>query len=361
MQTKISSRPGRAFIFVAALALAMSLASCKKTADEGKGKREDAPVGVVTQIVREEPWAETLRALGTVKARESVSVTAKVSEIVSAVHFESGQQVARGAPLITLTGEQQRTALASLDAQVNEAEKNYQRLATLGQQQLIARATVDAQKASRDALRAQSATIKANLADRVIRAPFAGVTGIREVSPGALITPGTVITTLDDLSAVYVDFPVPETELSAVGTGQSVSGKAASWPDRAFNGTVSVVSARLDAGSRAATVRATFPNSDRALKPGMLVDVIVERGIRPAIVLPEISVLQVGDETFVWKVVDGAAVKAPITVGGRVPGKVEVKSGVVVGDKIVVEGVGKLKAGSKVREGGAPSVSKQAE
>lgn len=360
MQSKIRSRPRRAFILLVAATLALTVTSCKKSAEEGKGRREDAPVGVVTETVRQTPWADTLRALGTVKARESVSVTAKVSEVVSAVHFESGQSLSRGAPLVTLTGEQQRTAMAALVAQLEDAEKNYQRLAALGQQQLIARATVDAQKASRDDLRAQVDTIRANLADRVVRAPFAGVAGIREVSPGALVTPGTVITTLDDVSSVYVDFPVPETELAAVGPGQAVTGKAAGWPDRSFSGTVSVVSSRLDAGSRTATVRGQFPNTDRALKPGMLVEVNVERGERPALVVPEIAVLQVGDETYVWKIVDGAAVKTPIVVGGRVPGKVQVKEGLAVGDKIVVEGVGKLKAGSRVREGGAAAGPKQA-
>lgn len=360
MQTKSCWRTRRLFTFLTAVALATSVAACKKSSTEGQGKRDNAPVGVVTEKVVAQPWLDTLQALGTVKAHESISVTAKVSEVVSAVHFESGQFLSRGAPLVTLTDEQQRTALAALAAQVDDAEKNYQRLAALGQQQLIARATVDAQKASRDALRAQAATIRANLSDRVIRAPFSGVTGIREVSPGALVTPGTVITTLDDLSSVYVDFPVPETELSGLGEGQAIEGRTAGWPDRVFNGNVSVVAPRLDAATRAATVRGNFPNSDRALKPGMLVEVRVERGERPAIVVPEISVLQVGDETYVWKVVDGAAVKARIVVGGRIPGKVQVKEGVVAGDTIVVEGVGKLKAGTKVREAGQPAEKPQA-
>lgn len=347
-------------MFLTAALLATTVTACKKSTSEGPGKRDSAPIGVVSETVRAQPWLDTLQALGTVKAHESITMTAKVSEVVSAVHFESGQSLSRGAPLVTLTGEQQRTALAALEAQADDAEKNYQRLAALGQQQLIARATIDAQKASRDALRAQAATIRANLSDRVIRAPFAGVTGLREVSPGALVTPGTVITTLDDLSSVYVDFPVPETELSGLGAGQAVEGRTAGWPDRVFNGTVSVVASRLDVASRAATVRANFPNSDRALKPGMLVEVRVARGERPAIVVPEISVMQVGDETYVWKVVGGAAVKAPIVVGGRIPGKVQVKEGIEAGDTIVVEGVGKLKAGAKVREAGQPAANPQA-
>src|SRR5690606_4910411 len=152
-------------------------------------------------------------------------VTAKVSETVEQVHFESGQAVARGAPLVTLSGRQQQAALAAAEATAEEAERQYQRQSQLAGQQLVARSALDAQRATRDAARAQVAQVRANLADRVIRAPFAGVLGIRQVSPGALVTPGTAIATLDDIARVYVDFPVPETELAGVAPGQAVTGR----------------------------------------------------------------------------------------------------------------------------------------
>src|SRR5690606_24094202 len=107
---------------------------------------------------------------------------------------------------------------------------------------------------------------------------------------------------LDDIARVYVDFPVPETELAGVAAGQVVSGRVAAHGDRRFDGTVETVSARLDGATRAATVRADFPNPDRALKPGMLVEVALSRGSRPAMVVPEIAVQQIGSETFVWRV-----------------------------------------------------------
>ena len=221
-------------------------------------------------------------------------------------------------------------------------------------QQLVARSTLDAQRATRDAARAQVAQIRANLSDRVIRAPFAGVLGIRQVSPGALVTPGTAIATLDDVSRVFVDFPVPETELADVGAGQALVGHVATFGERSFDGTVSTVSARLDTASRAATVRGDFPNPDGLLKPGMLVQVTLRRGSRQALVVPEIAVLQIGNETFVWRVkADGTVEKANVEVGGRVPGKVMLKAGVEAGQRIVTEGVGKLQAGAKVAEGGA--------
>lgn len=334
------------------LALLALLSACGKDAGDAaaQGQRPGgAPPQVVVEAVREQPWTDTLRALGTVQARESVTVTAKVSETVQRVHFESGDRVARGAPLVTLSGQQQQAALASAVATAEEAERLYRRQEQLAAQQLIARASLDSQRATRDATRAQVATIRANLSDRVVRAPFAGVLGLRQVSPGALVTPGTVIATLDDIARVYVDFPVPETELAGLAPGQALRGRSGTYGDRAFDGTVQTVSARLDASTRAATVRGDFPNPDGALKPGMLVDVQLARGTRQALVVPELAVQQVGSETFVWRVkADDTVEKAPVVIGGRVPGKAMVREGVAAGERIVTEGVGKVQAGAKI-------------
>lgn len=337
-----------------ALALAcVGVAACgdREVAAQGGGGR-NAPVPVSVEVVREHPWTDSLRALGTVKARESVTLTAKVSETVQRVHFESGQDVARGAPLVTLSGQQQVAALASAEAAAREAEQLYQRQSLLASQQLIARASLDTQRAARDSARAQVAQIRANLSDRVVRAPFGGVLGIRQVSPGALVTPGTVITTLDDVSRVYVDFPVPETELANVAPGQALVGTSQTWAGRSFDGTVAAVATRLDVGSRAATVRGDFPNPDRALKPGMLIQVSLTRGEKPALVVPEIAVQQIGSETFVWRVKpDGTVEKTNVEIGGRIPGKAMLRSGVKAGDRIVTEGVGKLQPGAKISAG----------
>ena len=344
---------------ILAIGIACLLAACGD-GDTPKGPqgRGNAPVPVVVAEVAEEPWTDHVRALGTVRAREAVTVTAKVSETVQRVHFQSGQEVARGAPLVTLSGQQQEAALAAAEAALKEAVQLYARQSTLAGQQLIARASLDTQRAARDAARAQVAQIRANLSDRVIRAPFAGVLGIRQVSPGALVTPGTEIATLDDIARVFVDFPVPETELADVSPGQPLVGRVGTYGDRSFDGKVETVSARLDAGSRAATVRGDFANDDRALKPGMLVQVALARDTRQALVVPEIAVQQVGTETFVWRVKPDMTVeKVDVEVGGRVPGKVMLASGIKAGDRIVVEGTGKVQPGSTVTEGAAAAAA----
>ena len=343
-------------VYAALLFGSLGLVACGKDTGGGPGGRGNTPTAVAAQVVQEEDWTDTLQALGTVRAHEAVTVTAKVSETVDRVHFTSGQEVARGAPLVTLSGQQQQALLASAQAQMVDAQQQFQRMSLLAGQQLVARSALDSARASRDAASAQVAQIRANLSDRVIRAPFAGVLGIRQVSPGALVTPGTVIATLDAIARVYVDFPVPETELAEVAPGQAVTGRVGAWPDRSFAGSVETVSARLDSATRAATVRADFPNPERLLKPGMLVNVSLVRATRRAIVVPEIAVQQVGGETFVWRLKsDGTVEKADVVVGGRVPGKVMLQSGVKPGERIVVEGTGKLQPGMAVATDAKPA------
>lgn len=326
-------------------------------ANAGEGGERSATT-VTTGRVQQMPWSDTIRALGTVRARESVDVTAKVSETVQRVHFESGDEVAAGAPLVTLSGQQQQAALAAAQATAEEADRLYRRQSELAAQQLVARASLDAQRATRDATRAQVAQIQANLRDRVIRAPFAGVLGIRQVSPGALVTPGTVVASLDDIARVYVDFPVPETELAKLGVGQRLTGSTSAWPGKTFNGLVSTIDARVDAGTRAVTVRGDFPNPSRELRAGMLVQVVLERPERPALVVPEIAIVQVGRDSFVYRVKpDDTVEQVKVEIGGRNEGRAEITAGLKQGERIVVDGTGKLRPGMLVAEAASGSAA----
>lgn len=332
--------------------LALALAACSG-GDAAGGPGGPPPAMVTTTTVAIQPFNDRIRALGTVKARESVEVTAKVSETVERVHFESGDVVEAGAPLVTLSGRQQEAALAAARAAAEEAERMFRRQEGLAAQQLVARATLDAQRALRDSAQAQVRQIEANLADRVIRAPFGGVLGVRQVSPGALITPGTVIATLDDLSTVYVDFPVPEGQLANVAVGQRITGTSSAWRARGFEGVVSNVGSRVDPVSRAFNVRADFDNPERLLRPGMLVQVELERAERDALLVPEIAVVQVGRDSFVYRVrPDDTVEQVVVAIGSRAAGMAEVTAGLEPGDRIVVDGTGKLRDGARIVEAG---------
>lgn len=336
--------------FAGGTVLMLALAGC------GRGKAEKpqaggAPVPVTTTVVQSSAWNDTLQAIGTTKANESVIITAKVSEIIDAVHFSSGQQVQAGAPLVTLRIGAQQAALAQAQATFHEADRLYRRQSELATQQLVASSTLDTQKAIRDAAEARVKEMQAEVDDRQVRAPFDGVLGIRQVSPGSLVTPTTVIATLDDISRMHVDFPVPEAELARLHVGDKVNGSSIAYPGREFEGQVSTIDARVDPGSRAVTVRADFPNPDHALRPGMLLDVHVYRAARQALVIPEISVVQVGRESYVYRVKEDATVeRVDVKTGTRRAGVVEIVEGLQAGERIVVDGTGKLRPGLHIED-----------
>ena len=321
------------------------------------GKPAGAPapasnaVQVTTTVVQPAAWNDTVQALGTAHARESVTLTAKVSEIVDQVHFQSGERVKAGQPLVTLRVDAQQAALGEAEATLAEAEEQYQRLEGLAEQKLVARATLDAQRAQREVAAARVRQMRSDLRDRQLRAPFAGVLGIRQVSPGALLTPNATIATLDDISRMYVDFQVPETALAAMQPGARVSATAAAWPGREFEGEVETVEARVDPATRAVTVRAAFDNDEDLLRPGMLLDVHLFRPERQALVVPEIAVVQVGRDSFVYRVdAEGKVSQAPVRAGVRRAGMAEIVEGLQPGDRIVVDGTGKLRPGMTVAE-----------
>lgn len=343
----------RLFIVVPTLALCLVMAACGKDDAQARAQAQasaDRPVPVTTAVVQLQPWSDTIRALGTVKARESVTVTAKVSETVQHVHFDSGDLVAQGALLVTLSGQQQQAALIEAQAEATEAEQLLKRQTELAGQQLIARASLDTQRAMRDTARARVAQVRAQLGDRTVRAPFAGVLGIRQVSPGSLVTPGTAIATLDDLARVYVDFPVPEAMLANLATGQSLTATSTAYPGREFTGMVSIVDSRVDPVTRAVNVRGEFANPEHALRPGMLMQVTLIRPQRQALLVSEIAIVQVGNSSYVFKVgADNTVDRADIVVGGRRDGLAEVVRGLKAGDRVVVDGTGKLRAGQKIQ------------
>lgn len=331
------------------------LAGCK--GEPQAARRQGADVPVTAQVVESAAWSDTLQALGTAKARESVTITAKVSEIIERVHFESGQQVAAGAPLVTLRGLAQQAALTQAQATFAEADQLYKRQRELAQQRLVASSTLDTQKAIRDSAEARVAEMQSEIGDRSVRAPFAGVLGIRQVSPGSLVTPTTAIATLDDIQRMHVDFQVPEAELSSLANGNKVEATSVAWPGRTFEGEVTTIDARVDPSTRAVTVRADFANGDHALRPGMLLDVRIYRPERQALVVPEIAVVQVGRDSFVYRLkADSTVERADVVTGARRAGVVELKQGIQAGERIIVDGTGKLRPGLKVDARAVPPV-----
>ena len=331
-----------------ALLAALALSGCGGEA--AAPARGPAPaIGVVAVPVERKPWSDAIEALGTANANESVVLTAKVTETVSRVNFKDGDTVELGQVLVELTGRAETAQLEEARAAAKEAQQQYERQADLVKQGTIARSQLDAQIALRDAAIARVNAIRARLSDRVITAPFAGVLGFRRVSEGTLVTPGTEITTLDDISVMKVDFSVPETVLSAMRVGLPVRASSAAWPGRSFDGTVVSIGSRVDPVSRAVTVRAEVPNPEGLLKPGMLIGVAIDAAPREAVVIPEIAVVSVGARHFVYAVGEGdVAQQVEVGLGSRRAGEVEIVRGLEPGQRVVTDGIVKLRDGAKV-------------
>ncbi len=338
----------RLFIAVSTLLLCLAMAACGKDSAEG---RQQQAATVTTARLQPVRWSDELTALGTAKARESVDITASVTQTVASVDFDSGQFVKRGQGLVTLTQGQQSASVAEAQASLRDAEQLYERNRRLADQQLIARSELETQRTALEAARARVAAQRATVADRVIRAPFDGVLGLRLVSDGTLVTPGTPITTLDDVSLIKLDFTFPESALSQLAVGQRVSARSDAWPDTVFEGTIATIDSRVDPATRAVMVRAEIPNSDGKLRPGMLLDVGVERAARETIAIPELALQQSGTNASVFRVEAGNKVKqVPVKIGARRRGEVEIVSGLKAGDRIVVDGTVKLRDGSAIQD-----------
>ena len=334
--------------FVPFIAVVLLLAACGKSQ---QGERKDVPATVTTMRVAAQPWQDSLEALGTAQANESIAITAKVSDVVTRLAFDSGERVRAGQLLVDMNSSVQRADVAAAAATLRDAEQQLRRGSELARQQLIAQGQLDTLRANRDAAAAALASRRAAVADRTLIAPFAGVLGLRRVSVGALVAPGAIITTLDDDSRIKLDFTVPESALSSLARGQEIGARSDAWPGVAFEGAVADIDSRVDPDTRAVTVRALLPNPDGRLRAGMLLRVAVRLPQRQALVLPEIAVQQEGSQASVFRVGAGDTVAlVPVTLGSRDAGKVEVASGLKAGDRIVVEGIVKLHDGSSIVE-----------
>jgi membrane fusion protein (multidrug efflux system) len=312
------------------------------------GRAAQAPLVTVGTVRRDQVY-DVVEALGTAQANESVTLTAKLTDTVRRVNFEDGDFVDKGAVLIELTNQEEEAALAEARANLDDARNQLRRLEDLSSRGLSAVQQLDIAKSRADAMQAQLDRVVARLKDRVVQAPFAGVLGFRNVSPGTLVTPTTAITSIDDISTIKLDFTVPETVLGSMALGAKVVAKSVSFPGREFEGVVRTIGSRVDPVTRAVTIRAHIPNRDGALRPGMLLTVDIITAQHEALVIPEGAIFQVQNRAYVYRLDGLTARQQQIEIGGRRFGTVEVKSGLDEGDTIVTEGIVKLRDGIEVR------------
>ncbi|MFD2111239.1 efflux RND transporter periplasmic adaptor subunit [Thiorhodococcus fuscus] len=315
-----------------------------------------APVaGVVVMVaeVQRQTLAEPVEALGTLQANESVAITSNVTETISALHFDDGQRVRAGDLLVEMTNAEEHALLEEARVRAAEAERQFRRVKSLVAQGSASESLLDERRRDLDAARAMLVALESRLADRVIKAPFNGVLGLRNVSQGALVEPGDLITTLDDDSRMKLDFSIASVFLGALAPGMTISAKTAAFPGQVFTGQVTGIDTRIDPVTRSVKVRALIPNAEGHLKPGLLMQVELRINPRETLVIPEAAVQHRGEEHFVMRVSQGeagpVAERRAIATGTRQAGVVEVLSGLDLGDRVVTDGNEKIHSGQSLR------------
>ncbi|MHA7836221.1 MAG: efflux RND transporter periplasmic adaptor subunit [bacterium] len=331
------------------MALVAVAAGCGQDGPGGAGS-ERPPTPVVVSTPFEYEFADRIEALGTARANESVVITANVTETVARVHFESGQQVAAGALLVELESTEERAQLAEARANRADARLRFERVADLAKRGTESQSRYDEVRTAFEAAEARVAELEARLSDRRLRSPFAGVLGLREVSPGTLVQPGDRITTLDDIDRIKLDFSVPETFLSILRTGLDIRTESAAYPERIFPGRITAIDSRVDPGTRAVRVRAEIENEDHALRPGMLLTLVLRANPERSLALEEQALVPRGASQYVVVLdEEDRPRRIEVRIGRRVPGLVEVLSGLSRESRVVIDGASLIPPGGVVR------------
>ena len=303
---------------------------------------------VNTAFVSSQAFPITIESLGTAIANESVNITAQVTDTVKVINFEDGDEAKKGEVLVQLNDTEERARVEELRANIEEAKRQFTRIADLRQSNATSEQLLDEQQARVKALEAQLDIALAQLDDLQIRAPFSGLLGNREISIGSLVQPGDTITSLDDISVIKVDFNIAENHLASVAKGQTLTASSVAYSGETFKGNISNIDTRLDPISRSIRVRATIDNQDKRLRPGMLLTVVVEKRVLNTLVLPEKALVPVQDKQFVYVIKDNVAHQTEVEIGERRPGLVQIVSGLSEGDEIITEGTLRVRDQSPV-------------
>ncbi|MDX1375991.1 MAG: efflux RND transporter periplasmic adaptor subunit [Burkholderiales bacterium] len=360
----------RRLVTVAAAALAC--AGAAQAADEARAKTSETgkapaqkpaaakpfpPTPVRAVRATSAPAVDVARAVGSLRADESVMIRPEIAGRVARIAFNEGQRVQRGELLVALDDAEYRALVASSASQAKLEAQRLERAEDLFKKKFISSQALDEQRANYARALAKQREDEAKLAKTQVYAPFSGVVGLRQVSEGAFVAAGTDIARLDKIDVIKLDFRVPEIHLARLAAGQPVRVAVDAYPDTQFAGQIYAIEPAVDEQTRTVQVRARVGNPDLQLRPGMFARVNLQLGVREqAVWVPEQAIVPRGRDSYVFRVVDGKAQEVLVRTGARKVGEVEIVDGIAAGDLVVTEGNHRLRPGAAVAVtgGGAP-------
>lgn len=324
------------------------------------GQRPPAPVEVAA--AETDRVADRIEALGNLSANENVAIAPEVGGRITALHFNEGQNVEAGALLVELDATIARAELEQARASLSVARDALERNQTLVQRGAGTQVSLEQAAAQLSIAQANLAASEARLEKLAVHAPFKGVAGLRSVSVGTIVTPGQSIASLTSVDPVKVDFGVPELFLRAIAVGQAIDVRIDAIPGRVFQGSVYAIDPIVDASGRALRLRATVPNPEGILRPGLFARVNLTTGVREdAVLVPETALIPspTGETSAAYIVRENRATLVTLRTGRREAGRVEIIEGVSAGDLVVTAGQARLANGAPVlvtgQHGGVPA------
>lgn len=315
-------------------------------ADEEEAPRSAARVNVVipelTQV------RDRITAVGTLRSRNAVELTAEVSGRVVEMNFREGERVSKGQLLVRLDDRQARADLQVSEARLADARRQYERAQRLRTNNSISQSQVDELRTGLDVAEAERQSARTRLDNHRIEAPFEGVIGLTDIRLGTYLTTGTGIATLDATEEMELSFTIPERFLGQIHAGQLVEGISAAFPGEAFRGELSHLGTRVSELSRTLPVRALIGNPDGRLLPGQFISVSLTLRERLALVVPEQAILNQGEHRYIFVASDGQARRLEVRTGTREPGKVEIIEGLSEDALVIITGQDRLSTGDRV-------------
>ncbi len=320
------------------------------------------PTSVKAAPVKLATVTNDISAVGSLLANESVIIRPEIAGRITGIHFAEGQAIAAKAKLVTLEAAefQAQVAGSSADAMLNKQRMD--RAQDLFNQGFISQQALDEARSNRARAAAKQAEDEARLTKTIIRAPFSGVVGLRKVSSGAYVQPGTEIVRLDNIDVMKLDFRVPEVFLAKVAHNQPVSMKVDAFPQGNYTGNIYAIEPAVDEQTRTILVRAKVTNPGGKLRPGMFARVSLQLDAKAnAMLIPEQAIIPKGKDSFVYRIVEGKAKLSKVETGKRSGGEVEIISGLAATDVVVTDGQMKLQPDGLVQVGPPAEAPKPAQ
>jgi membrane fusion protein, multidrug efflux system len=316
----------------------------------GKGAGGPPAVTVDAAIVKRVSLPSSITAVGSLRSDEAVVLRPEVSGRIAEIGFAEGKPIGKGSVVIRLDQSVQRAEFSQAEANLALANSRLERARDLHKKGFISSQALDEAESTFKVSQATQQLAAARLSKLDLRAPFDGVVGLRQVSVGDFVREGQDIVNLEKIDVLKVDFRVPEQFLKQLSVGQSLQINLDAIANRTFDGSVLAINPLLDANGRAVVLRAAIRNADQRLRPGMFARVrLLTKETQDTLVIPEQAIVAVGDEFFVFKIVDGRAVRTKVELGQRSTGVVEVAVGLKAEETVVAAGQPKLRDGGRVQ------------